>query len=616
MFNVPFVSPEDALKLVRSGDRLYIGSNCAQPETLCRALCDQANRLSGVEIVHLIVFGDAPYLLPQYAESFRHVAFFVGPNSRAAVSEGRADYMPIFLSEIPRLFATGQMAIDVALVMVSPPDSHGYCSLGVSVDLGLSACRLARHVIAEVNPNMPKTRGDSVLHVSEIDAFVAVDTPIIEHTVPQADHISEAIGRHVAELIDDGATIQTGLGRIPSAILQELRDKNDLGVHTEMFSEPMVQLMRAGNITGRRKTLHPEVVVASFCLGNRDVYDYLNDNPQFYFAPTEYVNDIDVIAQNDRLVAINGAIEVDITGQVVADSIGTHLYSGIGGQVDFVRGAARSKGGKPVITLPSMAGEKSRVVATISPGAGVVTSRGDVHYIVTEYGVAYLHGKTIRDRALAIIKIAHPSVRDELLADAKRLGYIPSDQPSIKPEYPHEWVTRWTTDEGEQLVIRPIQPTDHHLLERHFYSLSKQAVNYRFRRAKRILEHRAVMDFVNIDYEDHMAFVAVLADGETEMILATARYMVNNTDNSAEIALAILDDWQRKGLGKRLLFNLTAHARKAKLSSLLAYVDPANVGMVRLIESSGEPWTRKTTLDELIFELNLRPPKPSSESTG
>ncbi len=606
MINIPFVNADEAIKLVRNGDRVYIGSNCAQPEALCQAMCDQAHRLSGIEIVHLIVFGNAPYLQPQYADSFRHVAFFVGPNSRAAVSEGRADYIPIFLSEIPRLFKTGQLAIDVALVSVSTPDAHGYCSLGVSVDLGLAACRSARVVIAEVNPNMPKTHGESFLHISEVDAFVAVDTPLIEHAVPQADEISRAIGQHVADLIDDGATIQTGLGRIPSAILEELSDKNDLGVHTEMFSEPMVRLMQSGNITGRLKTLHPDKVVASFCLGNQAVYEFLHDNPQFYFAPTEYVNDIDVIAQNDRLVAINGAIEVDISGQVVADSIGPHLYSGIGGQVDFVRGAARSKGGKPVITLPSMAGSKSRIVATISPGAGVVTSRGDVHYVVTEYGVAYLHGKTIRDRALALIRIAHPSVRDELLAEAKNLGYIPADQPSVKPEYPHEWVTRWTTKTGEQLMLRPIQPTDHHHLEKHFYSLSQQAVGYRFRRAMKILERRAVLDLVNIDYKNHMAFVVVLVEGETETILATSRYIVNNTDNSAEIALAILDPWQRRGLGSRLLRALTDHARKAKLTSLLAYVDPANIGMTRAIERSGEPWTRKTTPDDLIFELKLR----------
>lgn len=390
---------------------------------LAEALFERRQDLQHVEIVHLLTRGPAPYVFEECRDAFHHTAFFIGANVREAVQAGRADYAPIFLSEIPELFISRQAPLDVAMVSVTPPDRHGFCSLGVSVDIGLAACRSARAIVAEVNPNMPRTLGAGFLHVDEIEAFVESDRPLHEHEEEPLDEVSLAIGRHVADLVSDGSTLQTGIGKLPAAVLASLLDKNDLGVHTEMFSDALLGPIENGNVTCRRKTLYPNKVVSTFCMGTRRLYDTLDGNPFFEFRPTEEVNDPFVIAQNERMVAINGAIEVDLTGQVAADMIGCRLYSGIGGQVDFIRGAARSRGGKPIIALPSTArGGVSRIATRLQPGAAVVTSRGDVHYVVTEYGVAYLHGKSLRDRAEALMAIAHPDHRERLLAEAREAG--------------------------------------------------------------------------------------------------------------------------------------------------------------------------------------------------
>lgn len=616
-FKARTLTAQEAVRAVRSGDRVYIGSNCGQPITLCRALTERRHELSGVEIIHLIVFGETPHVAAGLAESFHHTGFFVGANTRAAVQEGRADYVPIFLSEIPALFKSGQCPLDIALVTVSPPDEHGFCSLGISVDIGLAACKSAKHIIAEVNPNMPRTLGEGFLHISEIDAFVPTETPMLEHLAGEIDEVSEAIGQHIARLIDDGDTLQTGIGKIPSAVLNALVDKQDLGVHTEMFSDPLVEAIRRGNINCRKKSLHPNRVISTFCIGTRACYETIDNNPFFHFAPTEYVNDPFVIAQNDRMIAINGALEVDLTGQVVSDSIGHKPYSGIGGQVDFIRGASRSKGGKPIIALPSTAkgGTLSRIVVRVAPGAGVVTSRGDVHYVVTEFGVAYLHGKSIRERALSLIRIAHPDFRDRLLAEAKEIGLIPTEQPSVQPEYPHERVREVESKDGKAILLRPIRPTDDQLLRRHFYSLSPESVQRRFNRMVRTLTAGTVRDLVNPDYKSHMAMVAVLQEGEAETLLATARYYVNEANNTAELAMAVLDDWQNRGLGRQLLRSLIEHAQQTRLSALIAYVRPDNIGMVHLLQTCGVPMEERLEEGMRLFTLWLRPARtPLSES--
>jgi 4-hydroxybutyrate CoA-transferase len=415
-YRARIVSPDEALAVVRSGQRVYIHNGNAEPTELVQALTRRGPELQDVEVLHMATMGVADYILPEYEGHFRHNALFIGGNVRRAVQEGRADFTPIFLSEIEGLFTSGALPIDVCLLQCTPPDQYGYMSLGPSIDASLTAAQCAKHVIVEINDQTPRTLGDTFLHVSRVDAFIETSHPLAEYPKHEISDIHRAIARHVAPLIPDGATIQTGIGGIPEAVLGMLRDHKDLGIHSEMVPDSVVGLIQAGVINNERKTLHPHKVIAGFVLGTKLLFDFINNNPVFEFHRTAYANDPFVIAQNDRMVALNSAIEVDLTGQVCADSMGHTMYSGIGGQVDFLRGAARSKGGLPIITLPSTAknGTVSRIVPRLQPGAGVVTSRGDVHYVITEHGVAYLHGKTLRQRAEALIAIADPKFREEL----------------------------------------------------------------------------------------------------------------------------------------------------------------------------------------------------------
>jgi len=420
------VRAADALMRVRSGDRVYIHPGAAEPEALVLELIRRGPQLRDVEIVHLMTLGNADYVKSELEGHLRHVAFFVGANVREAVNSGRADYLPVLLYEVPRLFETGVMPLDVCLIQVSPPDEHGFCSLGVGVDTTKSATRHCKKIIAQVNPRMPRTLGDCFIHVSKFDAVVEADRPLCELPPSRSDPVHEEIGRHVAALIEDGSTLQMGIGGIPDAVLRYLGDKHDLGVHTEMFSDGVMELIEAGVINNERKTLHPGKVVASFLMGSQALYEYVDNNPIVEMHPTEYVNDPYVIAKNDKMVAINSALQIDLTGQVCAESIGTKIYSGFGGQLDFVRGAARSAGGKPIIALPSTArrGTLSRIAGTLDAGAGVVTTRAHVHYVVTEYGVANLFGKSLRRRAEELIAIAHPDFRGELRAVARARNLI------------------------------------------------------------------------------------------------------------------------------------------------------------------------------------------------
>ncbi len=416
-------SAEQAVACVRSGDHVWVHAGCNNPEELIRALVARADELREVEVTHLLTFGAADHVDERYAGSFRHRALFCGPNVRRAVNEGRADWVPVFLSEIPRLIERRLIPVDVALIHVSPPDEHGFCSYGVGVECTKAAAESARAVLALVNRRMPRSLGDSFIHVSKLTHVVEIDRLPIE--IPQAQDVgalARAIGRNVAELIEDGSTLQMGIGEIPDAVLLFLKDKKHLGVHTEMFSDGVVEAFEQGVITGERKSLHKGKIVASFVLGTRKTFDFLHNNPFVEFHPSDYVNDPFVVAQNDKMVAINSALSVDITGQVCSDSLGREVFSGFGGQLDFIRGAARARGGKPVIALPSTArgGAVSRIVDTLAEGAGVVTTRGDVHYVVTEHGTAALYGKSLRERARALIAIAHPDFREALEAAAHR----------------------------------------------------------------------------------------------------------------------------------------------------------------------------------------------------
>jgi acyl-CoA hydrolase len=415
------VSAEEAVSAIKSGDRVFIHSVAAAPQRLIDAMTARASELRVVEIVSLHTEGAAPYAAPEHAKSFRVNALFVGPNVRRAVEEGRADYMPVFLSEVPQLFRAGILPLDVALIHVSPPDRHGFCSLGVSVDATRAAVQAARIVVAQVNPRMPRTHGDGLIHVESIDFLVEVDEPIHELPIHEPSDAELAIGRHCAELVDDGATVQLGIGAIPQATFASLGDHQRLGIHTEMLSDGVVDLVEKGVITGEAKRVHPGKIVAGFALGTRRLYDFLDDNPQVAMLDIGYVNDTAVIRRNPKVTAINSAIEVDLTGQVCADSIGDRQYSGVGGQMDFIRGAALSEGGKPIIALPSVTSSgDTRIVSFLKPGAGVVTTRAHVHFVVTEHGIADLFGKNLRQRAAALIAVAHPAHRDALAADARR----------------------------------------------------------------------------------------------------------------------------------------------------------------------------------------------------
>jgi len=419
-------TPDEALRCVQSGMRVYIQPGCAEPETLVEALMRRAPFVEDVEIVHMMTLGCAPYVAPEMAGHFRHNAMFIGGNVREAVNDGRADYTPIYLSEIEQLFQSGAMPLDVALIEVSPPDSHGFCSFGVGVDTTLTAAECARYVVAQVNDQMPRTYGDSFIHVSELDAVVESSRPLCALKHPESSDLQVTIARHVAGLIEDGAVLQTGIGGIPDAVLPFLMDRKDLGVHSELVSDGAIPLIDAGVINGARKNFKPRKIILGFVLGTKKMFDFVDNNPIFEFHPTSWTNDPLYIARNDNMVAINSALQVDITGQVCSDSIGTYFYSGIGGQVDFLRGAAHAKGGKPIIALPSTAKNDtiSRVVPMLDPGAGVVTSRGLVRYVVTEYGVAYLHGKSIRERAKALIEIAHPKFREELYEYCEKTKWL------------------------------------------------------------------------------------------------------------------------------------------------------------------------------------------------
>ena len=414
-------TPGEAVRAIAPGRRILIGSGAAEPGRLVEAMVAHCDHLADNDVVHLLTLGPAPYVQPGMERRFRHMAFFIGSNVRQAVQEGRADFMPVFLSEIPELIRSRRVGIDAALIQVSPPDRHGFVSLGVSVDIVRAAVSTADLVLAEVNPNMPRTLGDSFLHVDDVTWLVPVDYDLHELAVRKPDDVSREIGRHVARLIPDGATLQAGIGKIPDAVLADLVDHRDLGVHTEMFSDGVMSLIQSGVINNERKTLHPGKVIASFLMGSRELYEFVDNNPIIEMHPTEYVNDPTIIARNDNMVAINSALQVDLSGQVCAESIGFNIYSGFGGQLDFIRGAASAKNGKPVIALPSTArgGSVSRIVPALNEGAGVVTTRADVHYVVTEHGAADLHGKSIKRRVQELTAIAHPDFRGELDAFAR-----------------------------------------------------------------------------------------------------------------------------------------------------------------------------------------------------
>ena len=602
------VAADRAAAVVGPGQRVFVGSGAGEPQTLVEALSAQTG-LSDTEIVHLLTLGVATYAEPRLGSRFRHNAYFIGPNVRQAVNEGRADYTPVFLSEIPRLFRSGRVVIDVAMIEVSPPDAHGYCSFGVSTDIVKAAAESAHVVVAEVNERMPRALGDCFIHARDIDYMVASDRPILEAVQGEPDELARRIARHIANLVVDGATLQLGIGTIPDAVLHYLHDFEHLGVHTEMFSDGLIPLVEQGVVDNSRKTLHRGKIIASFVMGSRRLYDFIDNNPLVEFHPTEYVNDPFVISRNDRMISINSAIEVDLTGQVCSDSLGTMFYSGIGGQVDFVRGAARSKGGRAIIALPSVVadGTISRIVPALKPGAGVVTSRGDVHYVVTEYGSAYLHGKTVRERAMALINVAHPRFRPWLMAEAKSRHLVYADQielpirPSVYPDELERWLE---LKDSSRVFLRPLKLTDEPLIRDLFYRLSPESIHYRFFQLLKALPHKKLQELLRVDYEADMALV-VLTDSTDEdgRMVAIAHYLKDPRTNFAEAAFLVRDDWQGKGLGTQLMQALVEAARQQGIAGLTADVLVDNRRMLRVFHQHGLPV--ESRLEGNVYSLKI-----------
>jgi acyl-CoA hydrolase/GNAT superfamily N-acetyltransferase len=584
-------TPERAVAEISAGQRVFIGTGCAQPELLVKALVARANDLPDTEIVHLLTLGDAPYADKRLAPYFRVNSFFISHNVRTAIQEGLGDYTPIFLSDIPRLFASGQLPLDAALIQVTPPDERGMCSFGVAVDIVKSAAENARLVIAQVNPLMPRTLGDSTIHVQDLDLLVPGEHPIQEIAAPKPNEETRRIGQYIASLVDDRSTIEFGIGRIPQAVIEYLGDKKDLGIHTEMFTDALIGLIEKGVVTGKYKTRDRGKVVASFCMGTRRLYDYVDNNPIFSFNPTEYVNDPFVISSHPKMVAINVALEIDLTGQVCADSLGSRFYSGIGGQVDFNRGAARSVGGKAIIALPSTAleGKVSRIVCRLSPGAGVVTTRGDVHYVVTEHGVAYLHGKSVQERAIALISIAHPSFREALLREAIEAKYVRPEMAGVEGRMvvgPPELRTRLVLDDGTPVNFRSIHPTDLPRMRELLYTLTQDTVYYRFMSHIKHFSQKQILNFVFVDYRDELAIVGTMPEPYGEAIIAIGRYYLDPKTNRAEVAFVVHDKWQNRGIGGFLFKYLTAAARRNGISGFTAEVLQENRPMQAVLNDS------------------------------
>jgi acyl-CoA hydrolase/GNAT superfamily N-acetyltransferase len=603
-------TPAEAVAQLRPGQRVFIGTGCGAPAALVEALVRRARELADVEIIHLLTIGEAPYADRSLTEHFTVNSFFIAENIRGHIQEGLGDYTPIMLSDIPRLFNSGQIPLDAVLIQVAPPDVNGKVSLGVSVDIVKSAAENGSLVVAQVNARMPRTMGDSFLDVHDLDVLVPLDQELAEVAPPAPAEATRRIGEHIAALVEDGSTIEFGIGRIPHAVVEFLKARRDLGIHTEMLTDSVIDLLESGAVTGARKTLDRGLVVASFCMGTRRLYDYIHENPRFAFRPTEYVNDPGVIGKQHKMVAINTALEIDLTGQVCSDSLGSRFYSGIGGQVDFNRGAARSPGGKAIIALPSTArdGAVSRIVTRLSPGAGVVTTRGDVHYVVTEYGVAYLHGKSVQERALALISVAHPRFRVQLFREAIEARYLRRELAEVEDKFvvaSQEMRTTVVLDDGTAVTFRPVHPTDEPSMRELHYALSQETVYYRFMTRVQRFTHKEILNYVYIDHRRDVAIVGTVPEAHGEEIIAVGRYYLDEKTNRAEVAFTVRDEWQNRGIGKALFRHLVTIARRAGIAGFTAEVLRENKRMQAVFTHSGLKVQSRLMDDVYSFEMEF-----------
>lgn len=581
------ISADAAARLVKPGNHVFVGTACATPRTLVQALEEQRNPPSDVELLHFITNGAIHYdASGQVASHYRHRTFFVGTDMRDAVKQGVAEYVPVSIARVPELFRVGRIPLDVALIQVTPPDSFGYVSLGVSVDVVAAAVQSARLVIAEVNPAMPWTMGDSAVHVSQIHHFVEVEPQMIEYAhQPAEEEVVERIARYIAGIIEDGSTLQIGVGRIPNEALKYLEDRRDLGIHSEVITDAIIPLLEKGILTGRQKTQQKNKIVTSFAFGSRKLFDIIDRNSLFSFQPMEVVCNPVMIGAQHRMVSVTQAFALDLTGQVCSDQFNGEFYSGIAAQGDFLRGASRSQGGKPIICLMSTTddGETSRIRPQLLVGEGVSVARTDVHYVITEYGIAYLFGKSVRERAIALIELAHPKFRAWLLEEAKKLGYLPADQTLQNMRaYPVEEERHVRLKNGKEVMLRPARASDASGIRDLFFKLPAEDIYTRFFRRVQALSSKDVQRLCNYSYENEVGFVAVTGPREQEVIVGQACYFVNPSTNLAETAFLVDPQWQGSGLGSVLQQRLTEHGKARGLRGFIAEILPENSKMIAL----------------------------------
>ena len=582
------VDAEEAISKVKTGSRIFIGTGCGEPQHLIHAM------VKNPRIQDAMLYQMLSYTLSEYVDDddflrrFALKLFFISGSMRRAAFEGKIDYIPSYLSQIPKLFASRRIGLDVALVQVSPPDRFGFCSLGVSVDITRAGMAAASLVIAQVNPRMPRTWGDSIVHVDEIDYFVEHEEPLVEVIPRVKDHaVASRIGYYVSQLVEDGATIQIGFGRLPYAILPHLAGKKDLGVHTQLITDGFIPLLESKVINNSKKSMLPGRVVASLCMGSEKLYQYVDNNPQFYFRSSEFVNDPTVIARNDNLVSISSALEVDLTGQVCTDSVGYMFYSGIGDQVDYLRGSAMSKGGFSIIALPSTAqnGKVSRIVPSLSEGAGVATTRGDVTFVITEYGIAELQGKSIYQRVMELAQIAHPKFREELIDVARRRHYIFGDQLApVKDDliFLEGYKSRQPIADGKSVEIRPLLPSDEFEYRNFFYSLKEETIYMRFFYRMKLFSHEmAQKQWASVDYRKNISLVGLLQSKGHKEIVAIGSY-ADDGGGRAEVAFVVREDHQGKGISSHMLVQLENIARENGFKGFTATVLRENRPMIHV----------------------------------
>ena len=589
------ITAENAIKKIIPGNRVFLGSGCSEPQLLTSELIKQSEKLIDTEILHFLTIGPKKYFTEKSEDLFRHNALFIGKTLREEINKGQADYTPIYASEIPQLFLTGRKHIDVAFIQVTPPDSYGFCSLGINVDITKPLAQSAYLNIVEMNPQMPRTLGNSFIHMKEIDHFVVNDVPLMEFHFDEPDETAERIGRNLSKIIENKSTIHVGFGDLPNAVLKFLGDKKDLGMHSHYITDNIIPLIEQGILTCRKKNFHPEKIITSFALGTKKLYDFVNNNPYIEFYPSDYVCNPKYIGMNKKMVSINSARQIDLTGQVNAATEGYGFYSGIGETIDFMRGAAFSKGGKPIIIMPSTSrdGKKSRILPHLDEGAGVMLSRGDAHYVITEWGVAYLHGKTIRERVLELICIAHPDFRQWLLDEAKKLKYVYSDQILSCDEegsicrYPSEYVTVATLRGGEKIQIRPVKTTDEPLLKELYYSLNETDRYLRFFEVRKEFTHSKTQNEVNIDYNKIFSIGAFIGDVGKEKMVGNATYYLNPKLNMAEYSFIVREDYRGKGLGSFLYQHLIIIAKEKGIKGFYGTIHIQNKSTVQIIRKGG-----------------------------